>query len=79
MTNDPQEHGPDERSGSSGPPAREPAAPARRWADIFGDLLPDQTGDDTDDPAERSNRSHDRADPDDLERFRRDKPPHHVD
>jgi hypothetical protein len=47
----------------------ERAARRRRLADVFGDVLPEQTGDDTAEPETQ----HDADD----ERIRREVPPHH--
>jgi hypothetical protein len=79
MTNDPQDDESAEHRPSKDVPEKRPAKPAPRWQDVFGDLLPDQTSDDVEDPGERTRRASSDADTDDLERFRRDKPPHHVD
>ena len=40
----------------------------RRLAEVFGEVLPEQTKDDADEP---------QAQPDDDERIRREVPPHH--
>lgn len=77
MISDPRRHESGARSATDGA-ARHESSRAIRWADVFGELLPDQTSDDVDEPGAWATRSG-AADSDDLERFRRDKPPHHVD
>lgn len=54
------------------PTAAERAARARRLAEVFGDVLPDQTRDDADGPA-----PHGRGDRAAEERLLREVPPHH--
>ena len=47
----------------------DPQARRRRLAEVFGDVLPDQTSDDADDPDTETNRTD--------EWLRRQVPPHH--
>lgn len=55
------------------PTPRERAARARRLAEVFGDVLPDQTRDERDDPATTGEREDGGADA----RLLREVPPHH--
>lgn len=55
--------------------ARERAERRRRLAEIFGDVLPDQTADDTDEAGAAGRRTEEKAQEDWL---RSQIPPHHV-